>query len=89
MAGAQVSELWIYPVKSCKGIRVKTAAVDSTGLRCDRVFCVVAADKRGRFLSQRTCPKMALIETSLPEEAYMPGWEPAGAECLLHLTAPG
>jgi uncharacterized protein YcbX len=57
----KISQLTIYPVKSCKGIDVQTAVVTETGLAFDRAFCVI--DKDGEFISQRTVPELALIET--------------------------
>jgi uncharacterized protein YcbX len=59
-----VEELWIYPVKSCKGIRVQESELTPTGLRHDRIMMVVKADS-GRFVSQRSHPKMAIIETAI------------------------
>lgn len=58
-----LSGLFIHPVKSLRACAVTTAAVDALGLVADRRFMVV--DESGRFLSQRTAPRMALIETSL------------------------
>lgn len=59
----RLAALYVYPVKSCRGVAVSTAAVDGRGLAGDRRFLVVDAD--GRFLTQRTHPRMALIETAL------------------------
>ena len=58
-----LSALHIYPVKSCSGLAVASAAIDDLGLAGDRRFLVV--DEAGRFLTQRTFPRMALIETAL------------------------
>lgn len=55
--------LFIHPVKSLRGCSVTFAAVDALGLVGDRRFMVV--DENGRFLTQRTLPRMALVETSL------------------------
>ena len=60
-----LSGLFIYPVKSLRGISVRSAMVDALGLIGDRRFLVV--DERGRFLTQRVLPRMALIETELTE----------------------
>jgi uncharacterized protein YcbX len=59
-----LSALHIYPVKSCRGLAVPSAAVDEHGFVGDRRFMVVA-EADGLFLTQRTHPRMALIETSL------------------------
>ena len=59
-----LSALHIYPVKSCRGLSVQSAELDDHGLVGDRRFMVVnAAD--GLFLTQRSHPRMALIETAL------------------------
>ena len=63
-----LSALHLYPVKSCRGLSVTTAEVDDHGLVGDRRFMVVGAGD-GRFLTQRTHPRMALIETALTTEA--------------------
>jgi uncharacterized protein YcbX len=58
-----LSGLFIYPVKSLRGIELQSAEVDALGLVGDRRFLVT--DEHGRFLTQRTLPRMALIETEL------------------------
>lgn len=62
-----IAELNLYPVKGCRGIALREAALAETGLTMeeigDREWVVVDAD--GEFLSQREYPKMALIETRL------------------------
>ena len=60
-----LSALYIYPVKSLRGCAVTQAAVDPLGLVGDRRFMLI--DENGRFLSQRTLPRMALITTSLTD----------------------
>lgn len=42
---AVVSELWIYPIKSCRGIQVRHAEIDGRGLKFDRNFMVVSGPK--------------------------------------------
>lgn len=59
----RVAALFLYPVKSLRGTPVATAAVDDLGLEGDRRFLVVDPD--GRFITQRTVPRMALVSTSL------------------------
>ncbi len=63
-----LSALHIYPVKSCRGLSVATAEVDDHGFTGDRRFMVVSAED-GKFLTQRTHPRMALIETALSQDA--------------------
>ncbi len=58
-----VQRLFIYPVKSCRGIEVDQADLVATGLRYDRHWMLVDPD--GNFLSQRRYPQMTRIRTQL------------------------
>ena len=69
-----LSAIYIYPVKSCRGIALTAAQLDDWGLQFDRNWMVV--DAAGRFLSQRELPQMALIEPAINADS-------------LHLSAPG
>lgn len=60
-----VKQLYIYPVKSLAGIPLDQSNVDSMGLQYDRRWMVVSPE--GNFITQRTDPKMALINTSLTD----------------------
>ncbi|MES2282101.1 MAG: MOSC N-terminal beta barrel domain-containing protein [Pseudomonadota bacterium] len=62
-ANAVISQLFIYPVKSCAGIEVQEAILTETGLEFDRAWMVV--DEHGGFLTQRELPRMALIKPQL------------------------
>lgn len=62
----RVTELWIYPIKGCKGYQVNSAKITKRGLQYDRLLMCV--DGKGKFISQRTHPKMALIVTEIDEE---------------------
>lgn len=46
-----VSEINIYPIKSLKGISLRSAVVERRGLELDRRWVLVDAD--GNFLTQR------------------------------------
>jgi uncharacterized protein YcbX len=63
---ASLSGLYVYPIKSCAGISLESAALDPTGLRHDRRWMLV--DETGEFMSQRAHPRMALISTRLSDE---------------------
>lgn len=54
-----VEQLWTYPIKSCAGLRLPSAVLFDTGLEWDRTWMVV--DEDGEFVSQRECPRMALV----------------------------
>jgi len=58
-----ISQLVVYPVKSCAGVLVKEALLTESGLEFDRAWMVV--DGRGDFLTQRELPRMALIQPQL------------------------
>ena len=46
-----VSELWLYPVKSCGGVQVEETVVHRGGLQWDREFAIMMPD--GEILSQK------------------------------------
>ena len=55
-----LTEIWIYPVKSLGGIRMRSARVMEKGLQFDRRWMLV--DGNNIFMTQRAFPKMALIK---------------------------
>lgn len=59
----QLSEIWIYPVKSLGGISLQVSNVTHRGLEHDRRWMLV--DDEGVFLSQRTTPELALFQTEI------------------------
>jgi len=64
-----ISQLFIYPVKSCAGIEVSEARMTSTGLEMDREWMIV--DQDGQFLTQRQIPHMVWITPSLADDALI------------------
>ena len=58
-----VSELYVYPIKSCQGIKLKQAEVTAKGFLWDREMMVIS--KRGKFLTQRQFPQLARARVSL------------------------
>ncbi len=64
-----ITELWIYPVKSLRGIRVDMARMETWGLENDRRFMVV--DEKGRFISQREVARMSLVGVALKESGLL------------------
>lgn len=54
-----LSGLFLYPVKSLRGLALETAEVDPRGLHLDRNWMLVDPD--GRFLTQRQESRMTLI----------------------------
>ncbi|XVF47974.1 hypothetical protein PTKIN_Ptkin03bG0152900 [Pterospermum kingtungense] len=85
-AGAKISSIFVYPIKSCRGISVPHAPLTPTGFRWDRQWLVV--NQRGRAYTQRVEPKLALVEVQLPSEAFSAGWEPTKTSYMV-INAPG
>jgi uncharacterized protein YcbX len=59
----RLAEIRIFPVKGLRGQVLEAAEVTAAGLAGDRRWMVV--DGRGRFLSQRELPGMALVQARL------------------------
>jgi uncharacterized protein YcbX len=64
-----LSEIWIYPVKSLGGIRLKTSEVQERGLKYDRRWMVV--DENGKFLTQRVNPHMVFVDVALHDQGLI------------------
>ncbi len=62
-----ISRINVYPDKSLGGAFLQTSPVEPRGLRHDRRWMVTDPD--GRFLSQRTLPRMALISARTDADA--------------------
>lgn len=59
----QVSELFIYPVKSLGGISLSKATVTDRVFEHDRRWMLV--NEQGEFMTQRSLPQLALFSTSI------------------------
>ena len=59
----RLAELYIYPIKSCGGVRVTKWPLGPTGLLLDREWAVV--DSGGRALTQKQCPLLALVNVAV------------------------
>lgn len=60
-----VTQLNIYPIKSCGGIALTRALLTRWGLEHDRSWMVV--DEQGIFITQRRHPRLALIQPTITE----------------------
>ena len=69
--------LFIHPVKSLRACAVNSAEVDALGLVGDRRFMVV--DETGRFVTQRTLARMALVATALTADTLTLSADGAGS----------
>jgi uncharacterized protein len=61
-----LSEIWIYPIKSLGGIRLKSSKVREKGLELDRRWMLV--DEQGNFLTQRVFSSMALFKLTMTDD---------------------
>ena len=77
----RVKSLWVYPVKSCRGVELETGTVLGTGMEYDRQFSFAQLSSKfpvsantpreekakhtWKFMTQRTLPSMATIRTEV------------------------
>lgn len=59
----QVSQLYIYPIKSLGGIALQTVEITDRGFKYDRRWMLI--DANNRFISQREVAAMALLKVSI------------------------
>lgn len=82
----RITELNIYPVKSCRGIALSHAMLQPAGLEHDREWMIVRPD--GRFVTQREQPRLASIVPAF-EGAFLVLRAPEGRELRLPLQQEG
>jgi len=66
---AQITDLYIYPVKSLKGIALKEAHTGIRGFRYDREWMIT--DSNYHFISQREIESMATLEASINKDSLI------------------
>ncbi|MCQ9615589.1 MOSC N-terminal beta barrel domain-containing protein [Paenalcaligenes niemegkensis] len=70
----EITDLYVYPIKSCAGLSLQSSPISSRGLKWDREWVIV--NSSGQMVTQRTLPRLALVA-------------PTVSETHLHLVAPG
>lgn len=80
----KVQEIWIYPIKSCRGISPKVWKISERGFEYDRCFMLV--DKDNKFVSQRTHSKMCFIETNIDLNVNLLIVKAPGMEKVLNIS---
>jgi uncharacterized protein len=65
----RITGLYVYPVKGAGGISLDSAQLDAFGIEHDRRWMVV--DEAGEFVTQRNCPELALLATTLEPDALV------------------
>lgn len=78
METALLTELTLYPIKSCAGIALRQATITEVGLMSEDIFDRewMVVDNKGCFLTQRDHPVMAVIQPRIKTDT-------------LELNAPG
>lgn len=73
-----ITELNLYPIKSCAGIALREAVLTSAGLTSEHIYDRewMVVDPQGEFLTQREHPRLALITPRIKAD-------------VLELRAPG
>ncbi|MBU9384282.1 MOSC domain-containing protein [Burkholderia gladioli] len=72
-----LSELFVYPIKSCAGISLTRATLLESGLEYDRTWLIV--EPSGSMITQRTHPRLALVKIAIGETELLieaPGMPP-------------
>jgi len=77
----QISQLFIYPVKSLGGIALSNALVTNRGLQYDRRWMLV--DENNQFLSQRKFPQMAHFKLALLSDGLEVTHKPTSAKLII------
>jgi uncharacterized protein len=77
----QVTELYIYPIKSLGGIALSNAEVTDRGFKYDRRWLLI--DENNRFLSQRELPVMALLKVIITSNGLLVTHRPTSHNILI------
>lgn len=86
MGELRLTEIWIYPIKSLGGIRLKSSKVSGKGLPFDRRWMLV--DDTGAGFTQREHPKMALFKLGLSDDNLIVNYKgdqisiPGNGDCI-------
>ncbi|KAH8804997.1 MOSC domain-containing protein [Xylogone sp. PMI_703] len=101
-ARRRVQSLWIYPVKSCKGVELDQGTVIATGMEYDRQFTFAQlketvsegqVSQKWEFITQRQYPLLATVTTEiwvpdLTSDTYSPDTEQAQSNGIVILSFP-
>jgi uncharacterized protein len=61
-----ITQLWIYPIKSCGGVQLSEAKLGERGLEHDRQWMLV--DRAGNLITQREVPKLVWLRPLVSED---------------------
>jgi len=69
----EISELYVYPIKSLGGIALNEAKLSECGIEYDRYWMLI--DDNGRFITQRDIPKLALFKLKYLNDSLIVEYE--------------
>lgn len=61
----EITQLRVYPIKSCRGIQVNSTYLTKSGLDLDRRWMLALPDEGNKFQTIREVSEMTLIDTAL------------------------
>jgi uncharacterized protein YcbX len=64
----KVTNLFIYPIKACRGVRLERARIVARGFAADRRYMLI--DAVNEFVTQRKRRELALVSVSLVEGGF-------------------
>jgi len=70
MPGVFLSQITVYPVKSCGGFALQSAALADRGLQYDRRWMVVD-DEYHSHVTQREVPRLALVSVEMRQDQFL------------------
>lgn len=65
----EITQLYIYPIKSLGALALKEAQIEMQGLAWDRRFMLV--DENGKFITQRTRPDLTRFRLSIQPDGFL------------------
>ena len=65
----RLTGLYVYPIKSVKGISLDTSLIEDRGLQYDRRWMLVDSDNR--FITQREHPRLATLTLKLTDQGMV------------------
>ena len=62
----EITDLFVYPIKSLPGIRLESARLTDKGIYLDRKWMLT--HENGQFITQRTIPSLVLFKLEIKED---------------------
>lgn len=66
----RVQDFYLYPIKSCRGVRLDSVQITAKGIKNDRTW--MFADAQGNFITQRRFSRLALVTPKLLPDVENP-----------------